>query len=197
MTKEEVDEIMKIPGNNRGAILQTHAVYIRHKQGDEGVKMLEEKLKELGHPLKFEEVKPLSWYSEALSILIMVAAKDIFNWTDADIFEMGNMAPKSSFIVKLFIKYFVSLQKCFEQVPEHWRKNADYGEMEAHELNEKEKYVILWVKNSKSHPVSCIYRAGYFLRIAQFVIKSKKITIEETKCMFKGDPYHEYIIRWE
>ena len=47
MTKEEVDEIMKIPGNVRGAILQTHAVYIEHKKGREGVKMLEEKLKEL------------------------------------------------------------------------------------------------------------------------------------------------------
>ena len=35
MTKEEVDEIMKIPGNVRGAILQTHAVYVSHKKGDE------------------------------------------------------------------------------------------------------------------------------------------------------------------
>ena len=111
MTKEELDKIMQIKGNVRGAIFQTHAVYIRLKKGDEGVKMVEEKLKELGHPLKFEEVKPLDWYPEAISILIMVVIKEIFNWTDKDIFEMGNMAPKSSFIVRLVIKHFLTPQK--------------------------------------------------------------------------------------
>ena len=44
MTKEELDEIMQIKGNVRGAILQTHAVYVEHKKGKEGVRMLEEKL---------------------------------------------------------------------------------------------------------------------------------------------------------
>ena len=53
MTKEELDKIMQIKGNVRGAIFQTHAVYIRLKKGDEGVKMVEEKLKELSHPFKF------------------------------------------------------------------------------------------------------------------------------------------------
>ena len=197
MIKQELDEIMQIKGNVRGAILQTHAVYVEHRKGKEGVKMLEEKLKELGHPLKFEEVFPMKWYPEAISILIMVVIKEIFNWTDKDIFEMGNLAPKSSFIVKMFIKHFLSPQKSFEQFPNHWRKNADFGEAKALEFNEKEKYAILQMTNHKSHPIICIYHAGYFLRGAQLVIKSEKITIEETKCVFKGDPYHEYVIKWE
>ncbi|OGZ63969.1 MAG: hypothetical protein A2812_02195 [Candidatus Staskawiczbacteria bacterium RIFCSPHIGHO2_01_FULL_36_16] len=197
MTKEELDKIMQIKGNVRGAIFQTHAVYIRLKKGDEGVKMVEEKLKELGHPLKFEEVKPLDWYPEAISILIMVVIKEIFNWTDKDIFEMGNMAPKSSFIVRLVIKHFLTPQKCFERGNDHWKKNTDWGEMEAYEFNEKEKYAILRMHGCKSHPVVCFYHGGYFLRIAQFVLRSEKVTVEETKCTHRGDPYDEYIIRWE
>jgi len=197
MIKQELDEIMQIKGNVRGAILQTHAVYVEHRKGKEGVKMLEEKLKELGHPLEFDKVKPLDWYPEAMSVLIMIVAKEVFNWTDKDIFEMGNFAPKSSFIVRLVIKHFLSPKKCFEQGPNHWRKNADFGQMEAHEFNEKEKYVILLMKDYKSHPITCIYCAGYFLQVAKFVLKSDKITIKETKCAHKGDPYHEYTIRWE
>ena len=196
--KQEVIEIMKIPGNVRGAILQTLADYIRYKKKDEGVKMVEEKLKELGHPLKFEEIKPLSWYPESTTVLILFASKEVFNWADDDIFEMGNFTPKSSFIVTMFIKHFVSLKKTLEQSNIHWRKNLDFGEFEPTELNEKEKYIVLRIKGVyKFHRLLCIYHGGYFLRVAQFVIKSKKITIEETKCMLKGAPYHEYLVRWE
>ena len=197
MTKEELDKIMKIKGNVRGAILQTHAVYIEHRKGNEGVKMLEEKLKELGHPLKFEEVLPMSWYPEAMSVLIMIVAKEVFNWTDADIFEMGNFAPKSSFIVRMIIKHFLSPKKVFDQVNDHWKKNCDFGKMEAYEFDEKEKYAIVRMHGCNVHPIICAYHAGYSLRIAQLVLKSKKITVEETKCAHKEDSYDEYTIKWE
>jgi len=197
MTRQEADELSKIPGNVKGAIFQSHAVFIRFKKGDQGVKMVEEKLKELGHPLKFEEIKSLGWYPEALSSLVVVVAKDVFNWTDKDIFEMGNFAPKTSFVISLMVKYLLSPQIAFKAAGELWKKHLDFGELEAREFNKKEKYIVLRVKGYKFHPLLCIYGQGYYLRVAQFVIKSAKITIEETKCMFKGDPYHEYILRWE
>jgi hypothetical protein len=29
-----------------------------------------------------------------------------------------------------------------------------------------------------------------------YIPDNAKINIKETKCMFRGDPYHEYIIDW-
>ena len=194
--EEEANRLMKIKGNARGVTLQTHAEYILYKKGDEGLRRVEEKLKELGYPLKFKEVRPLKWYPEGLGVLVLLVAKEIFNWSKSDIFDMGNSAPKYSFVVKLLLKYFLSPRRSFQESPKYWRKHYDFGELETGEFNEKEKYLIVREKGYKFHPIACIFHSGYFLRIAQYVIKSEKITIEETKCMFKGDPYHEFIIRW-
>lgn len=195
--KKEADRLMQIKGNSRGEILRTHAVYISYRKGEEGVRLVERKMEELGYPLKFKGIRPLSWYPEALSVLVILVAREVLKWEDSDIFDMGNSAPKYSFIVKLLMKYFISPKRCFEESSNYWRKHFDFGEMEASEFNEKEKYLVVRVEGYKFHPIICNFHAGYFLRVAQFVIKSEKTTIQETKCVYKGDPYHEYVIRWE
>jgi hypothetical protein len=194
--KEEAKRVMEITkGKVRGAGIQTQIHYIRLKKGEKGVRMVEEKLKELGYPLEFKKVKNLEWYPTGLADLVIIVAKELFNWQDKDIFEMGNNAPKYSFIVRLLMKYFLSPQRSFKESPKYWRKHFTSGVLEAHQFNEKEKYLIIRLIH-QCHPVICIFYSGYFLRIAQYVIKSEKITIEESKCMSKGDPYHEFIIRW-
>ena len=45
--KDEVDRLMQIKGNVRGAVFQTHAAYIRQREDEKGVKLVEEKIKEL------------------------------------------------------------------------------------------------------------------------------------------------------
>lgn len=194
--KEEADRLMRIKGNSRGEILRTHAVYISAKEGREGVSKIETKLKELGYPLVFEEVKPMEWYPEGLGVLLLLVAKEIFHWNDADIFEMGNAAPQYSLIARLLMKYFISPERSFKESPKYWQGHYDFGTLEAAEFDEKEKYLVIRVKEYKFHPIICTFHSGYFLRIAQFVIGSEGLTIEETVCMFKGGPYHEYVIRW-
>jgi len=195
--KEEANRLMQIKGNSRGEMLRTHAIYISYRKGEEGVKLIEKKMEELGYPLNFEGIRPLSWYPEALSVLVVLLAKDVFRWEDSDIFDMGNSAPKYSFIAKLLMKYFISPKRCFEESPEYWRKHFDFGELETPEFSEREKYLVVRVKGYKFHPIMCNFQAGYFARIAQFIIKDEKIAIEETKCIYKGAPYHEYVISWK
>lgn len=197
LSKEEVDELMRVSGNVKGVVFQTHAVFIRYKEGERGIKMVEERLKELGHPLKFTEISSLAWYPESLSILIILVAKEVFKWKDSDIFNMGSSAPKYSLIVRMLMKTFVSIKKVFEESPKYWKKHYDFGILESDEINEKGKYVMLRLKEYKFHPIVCIYFCGYFHRIAQYVVKSEKITIEETKCVHRGGPYHEFLIKWE
>jgi hypothetical protein len=197
ITKEEAKEIMKIEGNVRGEGILTDFEYVRYREGEEGLKKLKEKLIELGWPIKFEEIKSTEWYPVGLDVLKTLVIKDLFNWTDKDIFEMGAYSARISFLLRMFLRYFVSPQKVYQESPKYWKKNFDVGELEVPEFNEKEKYMIFRLKNLKLHPISCINFAGYFLQVAKYVIKSKEITIEETKCIFKGDPYIEFVIRWK
>ncbi len=195
--KKEADILMKIKGNVKGVVFQTHAAYIRQREGEKGLRMVEEKMKELGYPVKFDEIKTLKWYPETHTVLVILVARELFGWKDSDIFDMGNNAPKYSFIVRLLMKYFLSPKTTLEQSPKYWKKHYDFGELEVAQYNEKEKYMSVRVKGYKTHPIVCIFHKGYFLRLCQYVIKSKNITIEETKCVFRGDPYHEHVVRWK
>jgi len=194
---EEIKKIMEVEGKVRGVVFQTDAEYVRLKKGEEGLKTLEKKTKEFGYPIDYDQVKTMEWYPVGLRVISLLAAKEAFNWGEKEIWDMGNSAPKYSFIVKMLMKYFLSARRSFQESPKYWIKHYNIGKLEAQEFNEKEKYLILRLHNFKIHPILCTYYLGYYLRIAQYVIRSEKITIEETKCMFKGDPYHEFKIKWE
>ncbi len=189
---------MKIKGNVRGEIIIANALYIKEKRGEQGLMELENTLKELGYPIEFKTVKPLEWYSEALSSLAVITAKEIFSWSNDDIFEMGKSAPKISLIViKLFLKYLVSIRRIFEMAPVYWQKYFDTGRLESVEINEEKKFAIVRVRDHLYHPLICIYEAGYFLGVIQLTGRLNGLTITETNCEFRGDPFHEYILRWQ
>lgn len=196
LTKKEAEKIMKIEGNVRGEGILTDVEYLQKREGEKGVKKVEEKLAELGYPIKFKEIQSLDWYPQGFDVLKMLVMKELFNWTDKDIFKMATFAPQVSFLVRMLIKYFLSAKKSFEQSPNYWKQHFDFGELEAYEFSEKEKRIVFRIKNYKTHPVMCVVLAGYFLQMSKYVLKSKEVTIKETKCMFKGDPYHEYVVNW-
>jgi hypothetical protein len=195
--KKEADEIMKIKGNVRGVVFQTHAAYIKQREGEKGVAAVEKKMEDLGYPVEFKNIKPFSWYQEALSALVILVAKEIFDWSEADIFDMGSSAPKYSLIVKLLMKYFLSLGQTIGQSPKYWAKHYDFGRLESCQFDSKNKSAIIRIYDYKNHPLVCIFFKGYFSRIVSYATKNRKIDVEETKCPFRGDNYHEYSIKWE
>lgn len=198
--KEIADKIMKNDTKVIGIVFETHARYIETKEGKQGLKKVEKKMAELGYPINFDKLikgkARFKYYPIGLADLVIIVAKEIFGWSEKDVFDMGNNAPKYSFIVKLLLRYFVTLERSLKEAPKYWRKHFTKGKLE-YELHNKEKYVIIKLKFDITHPLLCIFYAGYFLRIAQYVVKSKNITIKETKCKFKGDEYHEYFISWK
>jgi hypothetical protein len=154
-------------------------------------------MEKLGYPIKLEEVGSLEWYPEFLTVLIILVAKEIFHWGDEEIFEWGYQTPKFSFIVRLLAKSFINLKMAYQKSPIYWKKHYDFGELETPEFNEREKYLIIRIKGYKFHPIVCTFYKGYFIKIAEFTSKGKKFKAEETKCMFRGDPYHEFKISWQ
>jgi hypothetical protein len=196
--EKDAKELMQKPGRTKGSELITFANYIRDLKGEEGLRAVEKKMAEAGCPFRFDEVKEMGqWYPEYVNVLAILTAKHVFNWSKEDVFNFGYNSPKYSFLLKIFVKYFTSFKMVFEGAPKYWRKFLDVGEIEATEFNEEKKYLILQLRDYMFHPIMCDYFAGYFLKIAENSVKSQKVKIEEVKCSYRGDPYHEYFISWE
>lgn len=197
VTQKIVDKLKKISGNVRGAVILEDVKFLERHGGKEAIRKLNQHIKELGIDVSFEDLKPMQFYPEYLSVLVVLFNAEILDLDQVGVFKMGQEALKHSFFMKLFINYFVSIKRTFKEAPKYWQKHFDFAEIEAVEFNEKEKYIIFRVKGYKFHPIMCTYHAGYFLKLAQMALGSKEVTIEEDKCMFRGDPYHEFILRWQ
>jgi len=190
----ELENLMKIKGEVKGVVFQTDADYILKKEGEQGLKKLEKRIKELGYPIDYRKGKALDLHPIGLRVISLLLIKDTFDWSDEEIRNMGYTAPTTSFIVKLLMKFFVSFMKFMSVVPGYWEKHYTAGNLEVINLNDKTKDATLHLKDIKIHPLFCLYLEGYFERMYQLVV-GKEGRCRETKCMLKGDPYHEYVLR--
>ena len=198
LTKEFAQKLMDIKGEVRGVVFKTDTEYILAEKGEEGLKKLEEELEKLGHPIKYKEIKTFSYYPVGLRVLSLLATKKNLGFDDKKLDDMGFKATKKSLIIKFFIKHVFSLEKIFFQKgPKIWREHWTVGEMVPTELDEKKKYIILRFKDFNLHPVYCIYLKGYLRGLFSMMIKTPEMICRETKCVFRGDEYHEYLIKWK
>ena len=196
LTKKLVKELMSVEGECRGVTLKTDKDFILRKKGGKGLIKVEAALKKVGQLLKYREVEPMAFYPIGLRALSLVAIQDAFGFSNEEIEEMGRTAPKVSFVIKLFAKFFFSIKRTAAQTPKMWEKHYTVGRLEA-EIDEKKKEAIVRLKEFDIHPLLCIYLNGYFATIIQMVV-NKSVTSKEIKCSFKDKAYkqHEYLLRW-
>lgn len=192
--KEELENLMKLEGEVRGAVFQTDAKYVLEKEGEEGLKKLEEGVKGLGYDIDYRTGKATDWHPVGLRIISLLLIKDTFSWPDSEIREMGKTAPKFSFIVKFIFKIFAPLKKLIKEIPGYWKEHYTVGELEVVKFDAQNKELIIHLKGLKTHPIFCLYLEGYYERVIMFV--EQNVTVRETKCMLKGDPQHEYTFKW-
>ena len=198
--KEEIEELKRNdPGQERGNDIKFLVHYVRQKEGDEGFKKLEAELKRLGYNLPdVKKIDNLDWIPSSLCTIFMLASAKFFNWQEKDIIEMGSTATSfHSTLKRFFIRYFLSPKKTLEMAARGWRKFYTFGEAELVRYDEKKKIMLVRLKNFKKHPITCIYFQGLFSKIIEMTTGSKQVTAQETKCMFREDPYHEFVFRWK
>ena len=196
LTSDVCDKINQIPGNVRGAVFQTDAKYIKSLYGQQKLDQLKDALNELGQPIAYENIQPMEWYPLCWRVLAFKVIQDLFNWRNDDFMKMGNAAPKYSFIVKLLMKFFISPKIGMANAPHYWKRHYDIGQLRMDEFNEEKQFAIIEIHDFKIDPVFCIYFSGYFKRLFSFILPKKIINIEETKCLHRGDSYHEYNVTW-
>lgn len=195
--RAQADRLLKINGQVRGAVFETDAAYVRKRFGNEGIEKVEEALTEFGCPVSYENIKSMEWLPLGQRAVSLIVIKDIFKWKDDDIKDMGDAAPKYSFIVKLLMKFFVSPRVAFNHAPEYWVKHYDIGRLEAVDLDEPTGNAIIHLYDFNVHPLYCRYLEGYFQRLFKFMYPSSRIKIREGKCMCKHDTFHEFLVTTE
>lgn len=195
--EEQIKKLLEVSGKVRGQVFLTDKGYLRNKKGKEALKKLQAKINDWEVPLNYQKVDPVDWYSVGMRAISLLAMEEVFGWEEKDIFELGKKAPRFSFIVKMIMKTFVSTKRGFKEASNYWKKHYTVGSLESYKIDEEEKYMILRLKKFKVHPILCPLLAGYLLGMGNYIIRGENQTIKETKCMFKGDPFHEYKIEWE
>ncbi|XOB40363.1 MAG: hypothetical protein ACKKMR_03590 [Candidatus Nealsonbacteria bacterium] len=195
ISKEELDELMKIEGEVRGLTLKGYTNFILKEEGKEGLKRLEDAITELGYPIKHREIKAMSFYPVGLDNLLLLSIKKLFNYDNKKFQEIGEFQAKSPLIIRLFVKYFISLEKAIEAAPKMWKVYYSNGDLKVTDFNKEKKYAILRLENFHNTPIHCQTEKAYFSSVARIIVGSK-VTCEETKCTFRGDDYHEFLLRW-
>ncbi|GAI37757.1 unnamed protein product, partial [marine sediment metagenome] len=73
ISKQEIDELMKLKGEVKGMGMKTHAEFILKEEGKQGLEKLEETMEKLGHPIKFREIRGTTFYPLGLEAIVLVA----------------------------------------------------------------------------------------------------------------------------
>jgi len=196
LTREEAEKIMNMEGESRGTPLLTDAAYVRRRSGEEGMNKIKAELERLGFPIEYDKIKAMEWVPLGLRGLSLLVIKDTFHLTEEDIEDMGNTAPKNSFILKILMRFFVSPKTALLNASRSWEKHYTVGTLELIKFHEREQYATLHLKNFIFHPVQSIYLKGYFHRYMQFLFPGKIVEVTIKKSMFQGDPYNEYKLSW-
>lgn len=196
ITSEMVQDLMKIEGKTRGATLKTDAEYILKKGGQGYLRKIEEAFERFNFPFKYGEVNPMAFYPIGLRILSLLIIKEALDLKKDKIREIGEVASKTSLIMKFFMQYFLSLKKTFSLAPQIWKKYYSVGDLRPIELNEEKRFMILRLENFNVHPILCSYLEGFLTTLLKMIVKSPNCHCEEEKCFFRGGENHEYLFKW-
>ena len=197
LADQKIKNLQKIKGKARGVTLNTDMKYITEQKGEKKLKEIVAEMNKIEPNFNPKKIKNTDWVPLKWRVLFLLITKNILGWKSKEIFAMGRQAPINSFIVKMILRYFNFFKRTCSEAPKYWKKHYSVGELITAEYSDEEKYVIFKLKKFKIHPVLCTYLKGYFLGMADLTNRSEKVTIEETKCPFEEDAYHEFIMEWK
>jgi predicted hydrocarbon binding protein len=196
ISEEEARKFMGIPGEVKGLFLITKADYVRKNEGEEGVKKLEQAMVDFGHPLKYKDIKSTAFYPVGLFMFHFTALHRLFGYDEKRLSEMGKVEAKnSSLLIRIFLSHFASLERLAQVVPKMWRDQFSIGSLNAVKIDKIGKQFVVRLDDFIGDPYMCSSLMGYFSVIIGMVV-GETVNCEETKCVHRGDSYHEFLLKW-
>ena len=192
--KEEIKKLKNVEGQIRGIGLKDILDFIIKEEGQKGLRELEEMVASLGYPLKYKDIKKMNFYPLILLLVFFLVIKKLFNYNKEKFEEMGRYCSKSSAIMRLFMRYLVSIDKVVEQASIMYGKYFTTGSLKIVEYNKEKRYVIGRIESLIFYPSQYYYLTGYFSSVVEMVTKSS-VTCEETS-VYKDSKYHDFLLKW-
>ncbi|MBD3207846.1 MAG: hypothetical protein GF370_00100 [Candidatus Nealsonbacteria bacterium] len=198
--QKTIKRLKKMEGKIRGCCLKSMVDFLLSSEDKKFLPDIQNKLSEYGFKEDLRRVKTLTWYPVSYIIASLFSFYEILEWGDEEIRQAGRNCPKSSAQIVFRIStsiYVLSLEKAFAMLPSAWRKLVNFGNLKGFELNEKEKYLTARIRDFPVHPLYCKFIEGFGEGLGKVLIRSEKISCRERKCVFQGDSYHEFVVRWQ
>ncbi len=180
--------------------MKNYGKYILRENKKEGLKRLEEAMLSFDCPIQYEKLKAMVFYPLWWSILTFALLIELFHYDEQKFQEMGRFCFKFPNIIMIWAKYLISIEKAAKSSSRMHRMYFTVGDLTVPEYSQEKKYAVLRLKDYPVYPINsprmyCYFLAGYYCSIIQ-VITGKEAIGEETKCVYKGDEYHEFLIKW-
>ena len=197
ISKEELEEFKKIKGEIRGIALKSALDFVLKKEGRDGLRKVENVMIDLGYPIEHNKISVMNFYPLRIETILFAVIKELFNYNEKDFYEMGKFQFKMPITIRLFMRYLSSLNTVARAAPKMWETYFTIGNLEISEYNEKEKYMIVKIEDFYFHVayLYCQIFRGFFPSVIQVVVKTP-VSCEETKCVYRGDGYHEFLLKW-
>jgi len=195
ISKEIAGNLMKIKGEARGTHFISDSQYILVKEGEQGLKKIEEELQELGFPIEYKKIRNTDFYPIGLRAISLLAIKKVFNYEDKEVRNLCAFATKVSMIIRLYLKFFCSIEKMSKVAPKMWNEYFTVGSLKMTEYDEKEKRAVLRIEDFELHCIYCRCLEGFFGNIVKMVVGVKEVSCKEQKCSI-GQNFHEFVVTW-
>ncbi|MBD3208392.1 MAG: hypothetical protein GF370_02985 [Candidatus Nealsonbacteria bacterium] len=193
---KEAEDVMEKNGEARGITIKGKLEFIKNREGQEALQETEDFLAKIGHPIKYKEIRANDFYPIGYETLVLLISKRILGFDERKIAEMGSFVSKLSPIVRVFMKYFFSMDLMAKESPRLWRRYYTIGNLKTTKLDKKNKLAVLQIDDYNLHPIHCTFLEGYFANTIQMIVK-QETTCKETKCSFKSGDSHEFRIEWK
>ncbi len=191
--QEKINNIASQEESVRGEIILKAMDFIKRERGKVGFEKIKNTLKDLEIKPDPEKIDSLDWVNGSVLTAILLLSKDIFEWTDRDIVEMGIYTPKNSVMNKFFIDHFTSLESFSKVIDNYWKKVSTAGQMEITDKNKKE--LIVTLSDYDYDPLNCLFISGLLQTV--FSLSHQGFPqIKEKKCIHQGDSVHQFLISW-
>lgn len=195
--KKEVERLSALLGQERGIDYNNMYRVIKAIKGEEGIQEIKKALNEINFEIPDDKkYNDYAYIPEGLSWILYVAAVKTFNWSEKDIEELGGKLVLSSPMLRILIKYFLSLEKTIKRAVESWRKKSTVSSLELVNFDKKNKKMTLRLTNYDMHSTVCSLLMGSYTKVVELASGSKNVKARESKCAFQGDSFHEFIITW-
>ena len=198
LNKEIAERLIKTKGESRGMSLKGDVAYVLAKKGEAGLMKWKEELEKVGCPIEYDKIKilkfyPLSW--RAISLLVL---KKIFSWGDKEFKDLGKFEFSVSMpaIVRIFMKFFYSIDIVIRDSGRIYDKYFTIGELTIPDFSYEKRYIIARIRGVDLVPEFCRVLEGFFESIMGVIGRNQMAECSETKCTFRGDECHEFLIKW-